>query len=230
MRTVAIIVAAGKGERVGAKLPKQFLNIGNKPILAHTLEKFEKARLVNEVVVVVSEDYLGFCSREIIDAYEFGKIKRVVSGGKHRQDSVFNGLKSIDSNIDIVLIHDGARPFVKSQKIDQIIRACQKDGSTILALPIKETIKRVEKGKVITTLDRSKIWSVQTPQAFPYKVILDAYKKAKKDKFIATDDSLLVERVGIEVRVIEGDNDNIKITTIQDLEMAEYLVGSKYKG
>jgi len=230
MKTVAIIVAAGKGERAGKKLPKQFLNLGGKPMLALTLERFEKARLISEIVVVVPESYLGFCSKEIVDVYRFAKVRKIVSGGKHRQDSVFSGLKSIDANADVVVIHDGVRPFVRSQEIDRIVRICQKEGPVIFALPVKETIKRVEEGKVMTTLDRSRIWSVQTPQVFPYKTILNTYKKANKDKFVATDDSLLVERMGIEVKVIEGDEDNIKITTTEDLKMAEYLINREFSG
>ncbi|HEX9916736.1 MAG TPA: 2-C-methyl-D-erythritol 4-phosphate cytidylyltransferase [candidate division Zixibacteria bacterium] len=224
MKTVAIIVAAGKGERIKSKLPKQFLNLGKKPILAHTIEKFEKSRLVDEIVVVVPKDYLSFCSKEIVDRFGFGKIGRIVSGGKERQDSVFRGLKAINSTMNIVLIHDGVRPLVKTQKINKIIEVCRKEGPVIFALPVKETIKRVEKNRVITTLDRNKIWAVQTPQAFSYQLIMHAYKEANKDKFIGTDDSQLVERMGIAVKVIKGDENNIKITTMDDLKIAEYLV------
>lgn len=223
MKTVAIIVAAGKGERIKSKFPKQFLNLGKKPILAHTIEKFEKSRFVDEIVVVVPKDYLSFCSKEIIDKFELSKVKKIVGGGKERQDSVLKGLKATKSNTDIVLIHDGVRPLVKTQKINKIIEICRKEGPVIFALPIKETIKRVEKNRVITTLDRNKIWTVQTPQAFPYQLIMHAYKEADRDKFIGTDDSQLVERMGIAVRVIKGDEDNIKITTMEDLKIAEHL-------
>ncbi|MCJ7508182.1 MAG: 2-C-methyl-D-erythritol 4-phosphate cytidylyltransferase [candidate division Zixibacteria bacterium] len=224
MKTVAIIVAAGKGERIKSKLPKQFLNLGKNPILAHTIEKFEKSRLVDEIVVVVPKDYLRFCSKEVIDKFELSKVKKIVGGGKERQDSVFKGLKATSSNTDIVLIHDGVRPLVKTQKINKIIEVCGKEGPVIFALPVKETIKRVEKNRVITTLDRNKIWAVQTPQAFPYQLIMHAYREADRDKFIGTDDSQLVERMGITVKVIKGDGDNIKITTMDDLKIAEYLV------
>jgi 2-C-methyl-D-erythritol 4-phosphate cytidylyltransferase len=224
LKTVAIIVAAGRGERIKTKTPKQFLNLADKPLLAHTIEKFEKSHLIDEIVVIVAKDYLGFCSKEVVDKFGFNKVKRVVSGGEERQDSVSKGLKVIDSNADIVLIHDGVRPVIKPQKINEIVKFCQKRGSVVFGLPVKETIKRVEENRVITTLDRNRIWAVQTPQVFPYKVIMDAYKKAEKDRFFGTDDSQLVERMGIEVRVIKGDEDNIKITTMEDLKIAEYLL------
>jgi 2-C-methyl-D-erythritol 4-phosphate cytidylyltransferase len=230
LKTVAIIVAAGKGERITTKIPKQFLRLIDKPLLAHTIERFEKSRLVDEIVVVVPRDYLSFCSKEIVDRFGFGKIGRIVIGGKERQDSVFRGLKAIDSKMDIVLIHDGVRPLVKTQKINKIIEFCRKEGPVLFALPVKETIKRVEENRVITTLDRSKIWTVQTPQAFPYQLIMHAYKEANKDKFIGTDDSQLVERMGIAVKVVEGDEDNIKITTMEDLKIAEYLLKNKSPG
>ena len=224
MKTIAIIVAAGKGKRIRSKLPKQFLSVGGKPILAYTIEKFDKSRLIDEIIVVIPRGYLNCCSNKIIDKFGFSKVKKIIIGGKERRDSVFKGLKIIDSNTDIVLIHDGVRPLVKTKKINEIVKFCQKHGPVILGLPIKETIKRVESGKAITTLDRNKIWAVQTPQAFPYKVIMHAYKEADKDKFVGTDDSQLVERMGIEVRVIEGDEDNIKITTAKDLKIAEHLL------
>lgn len=224
MKTVAIIVAAGKGERIRSKLPKQFLNLGKKPMLTHTIEKFEKSRLVDEIVVVVPKDYLRFCSKEIIDKFELSKVKKIVGGGKKRQDSVFKGLKATKSNTDIVLIHDGVRPMVRPRKIDQIIRLCQREGPVIFGLPLEDTVKRVEENKVAVTLDRNKIWRIQTPQAFPYQVIVRAYRRAQKEKVLGTDDSFLVERLGIDVKVIEGDQDNIKVTTKEDLKMTECLL------
>jgi 2-C-methyl-D-erythritol 4-phosphate cytidylyltransferase len=224
MKTIALIAAAGKSTRLKDRLPKQFIEIQDKPILAYTMEKFEKCDLVNEILLVVPEDYLGYCSTEIVDRFDFRKIKKIVSGGEERQDSVYNGLLAIPKNTSIVLVHDGVRPFISISKIEESINLCKEYKAVILALPVKETIKRIEDNYVVTTLNREKIWSVQTPQVFDYKILLDAYQKAKEDKFIGTDDSSLVERIGVRVRVLEGEYNNIKITTKEDLILAEQIL------
>jgi len=224
MKTVAIIVAAGKSIRLKDRLPKQFLEIANKPILAHTVEKFERCDLVDEILMVVPEDYLGYCSTEVVDRFDFRKIKMIISGGEERQDSVYDGLLAIPNNTSIVLVHDGVRPFVSVSKIEESINLCKEYKAVILALPVKETIKRVEDDYVVTTLNREKIWTVQTPQTFDYKLLLDAYQKAKEDGFVGTDDSSLVERIGVKIRVLEGEENNIKITTKEDLILAEQIL------
>lgn len=225
MKTVAIIVAGGIGKRIGeGNLPKQFLTLGDKPILAYTIEKFERCQLVNEIVLVVPEDYLGYCSQAIVDRYSFNKIKRIVCGGEERQDSIYKGLKACANNTLIVAIHDGVRPLISAEKISESIKLCQQKKAVILAVPVKDTIKRVEDGSVITTLDRGKLWLAQTPQVFKYKLILDAYEKAREDGFVGTDDSVLVERLGHQVAVLEGEYDNIKITTAEDLVIAEKIL------
>jgi len=223
MKTVAIIVAAGKSIRLKDRLPKQFLEIANKPILAHTVEKFERCDLVDEILMVVPEDYLGYCSTEVVDRFDFRKINKIVGGGEERQDSVYNGLLAIPNNTSIVLVHDGVRPFISVSKIEESINLCKEYKAVILALPVKETIKRVEDDYVVTTLNREKIWTVQTPQTFDYKLLLDAYQKAKEDGFVGTDDSSLVEKIGVKIRVLEGEENNIKITTKEDLILAEVI-------
>ena len=224
MKTVAIIVAAGKSIRLKDRLPKQFLEIANKPILAHTVEKFERCDLVDGILMVVPEDYLGYCSTEVVDRFDFRKINKIISGGEERQDSVYNGLLAIPNNTSIVLVHDGVRPFISVSKIEESINLCKEYKAVILALPVKETIKRVEDDYVVTTLNRENIWTVQTPQAFDYKLLLDAYQKAKEDGFVGTDDSSLVERIGVKIRVLEGEENNIKITTKEDLILAEQIL------
>jgi 2-C-methyl-D-erythritol 4-phosphate cytidylyltransferase len=229
LKTVAIIVAGGVGKRIGeGNLPKQFLKLGDKPILAHTIEKFESCELIDEIILVVPEEYLGYCSQAIVDRYSFSKIKKVVAGGEERQDSVYKGLKACANNTLLVAIHDGVRPFISQEKISESIKLCQVKKAVILAVPVKDTIKRVEDGSVITTLDREKLWLVQTPQVFEYKLILDAYEKAKEDDFVGTDDSVLVERMGYEVTVLEGEYENIKITTAEDLIIAEKILEMKH--
>jgi 2-C-methyl-D-erythritol 4-phosphate cytidylyltransferase len=221
MKVTAIIVAAGESKRIQNKVPKQFIEIGGKPVLAHTLESFEKCDKVDEILLVVSEDWLTYCSAEIVDKYGFMKIKKVISGGERRQDSVYRGLLAIPNNTSIVVIHDGVRPLVRASKITETIKMCQECKAVILAVPIKETVKRIEDGSVHTTLNRDRLWIAQTPQTFDYKILLDAFEKAKSDGFIGTDDASLVERLGIDVKIIEGDYDNIKITTPEDLILAE---------
>jgi 2-C-methyl-D-erythritol 4-phosphate cytidylyltransferase len=224
MKTKAIIVAAGKGERIGGNIPKQFIEIKKKPVLAYTIEKFEKCELVNEIVLVVPEDYMSFCSYNVIDVYDFRKVKRILSGGKERQDSVYKGLSALSENTDMVVIHDGVRPFISTQKIKESIELCEKQKAVILALPVNETVKRVEDEYVVTTLNREKLWIAQTPQVFEYKLILDAYKKAIDDGFVGTDDSSLVERLGFKVKVLQGEYENIKITTAEDLVLAGRMI------
>jgi 2-C-methyl-D-erythritol 4-phosphate cytidylyltransferase len=236
MKAIAIIVAGGQGKRIEGvhpegihpegihpegKLPKQFLMLKDKPILAHTVDRFERCELVDEIILVVPEDYLEYCSQAIVDKYGFKKVRKVICGGKERQDSVYLGLKACSNNTSIVVIHDGVRPLISPDKISESIKICQKKNAVVLAVPVKDTVKRVEHGNIITTLDRTKLWLTQTPQTFEYKLILDAYEKAKKDNFIGTDDSALVERLGYEVTILEGDYKNIKITTTEDLTIAE---------
>lgn len=223
MRTVAIIVAAGKGTRIDNKVLKQFIEIAGKPVVVHTLGKFELCSSVDEMLLVVPEDYLSY-SMEMVNKFNFKKINKIIPGGEKRQDSVYKGLLAIPHNTKIVMIHDGVRALVKVSRIVESIKLCRECSAVILAVPVKETVKRVEDFSVITTFDRERLWSVQTPQTFDYKLILDAYKKAKEDEFVGTDSSSLVERLGIEVKVIEGDYDNIKITTKEDLLFAQEIL------
>jgi len=230
LKTVAIIVAGGIGKRIReGNLPKQFLTLGDKPILAYTIDKFERCELIDEIILVVPEDYLGYCSQAIVDKYSFNKIKRIVGGGKERQDSVYQGLKACADSTSIVAIHDGVRPLISTEKISESIQLCQQKKAVILAIPAKDTIKRVEDGSVITTLDRNKLWLIQTPQVFEYHLILNAYEKAKEDDFEGTDDSALVERLGHQVTVLEGEYQNVKITTAEDLIIAEKFLETKQK-
>ena len=224
MNVRAIIAAGGRGERVGGSLPKQFIEIKKKPLLVYTVENFEKCERIDEIVLVVPEEYVGLSSYQIVDVFNFRKIRKIISGGKERRDSVYKALLSLPGNTDIVTIHDGVRPFISIEKIIKSIEMCKEDKAVILALPINETVKRVEDRFVITTLDREKLWVAQTPQTFEYKLILEAYKKAMEDGFIGTDDSSLVERLGFKVKILEGNYENIKITTPEDLALAERMI------
>lgn len=224
MKVTAIIVAAGKSKRIKDKTPKQFIEIGGKPVLCHTLQSFEDCTEVDEILPVVPEDWLAYCSAEVVDRYGFRKISKVISGGEKRQDSVYKGLLAAPKDTSIVLIHDGVRPLIRVSKITKSIELCKECKAVILAVPIKETVKRVEHECVHTTLNRERLWTAQTPQTFDCKLLLDAYEKAKSDGFVGTDDASLVERMGIEVKILEGDYDNIKITTPEDLILVEEIL------
>lgn len=224
MKVTAIIVAAGRSKRIKDRIPKQFMEIAGKPILCHTLQGFEDCKEIDEILPVVPEDWLAYCSAEVVDKYGYKKITKVISGGEKRQDSVHKGLLAAPKDTSIVLIHDGVRPLVRVSKIAKSIELCKECKAVILAVPIKETIKRVEGKSVHTTLNRERLWTAQTPQTFDYKLLLEAYEKAKLDGFRGTDDASLVERIGMEVKILEGDYDNVKITTPEDLILAEQIL------
>ncbi len=198
-------------------------------MLSHTLERFENCQEIGEILLVVAEDWLTYSSAEVVDRYGFKKVNKVVSGGEKRQDSVYKGLLAVPGDTSIVVIHDGVRPLIKTSTIAKTIESCRECKAVILAVRVKETVKRVEDGSVVTTLNRGRLWSAQTPQTFDYRVLLDAYEKAKSDRFTGTDDASLVERLGVEVMILEGDYDNIKITTREDLLLAEQIL-KKQKG
>jgi len=227
VKTVAIIPAAGSGIRMESKRAKQFLSLDGKPILALTLEPFQEST-VDAIILVVPLDDLEYCKKEIVERFGFTKVKKIVPGGKWRQDSVRFGLEATEGKYDLVLIHDGVRPLIKKRLIERVIKEAITNRAVITALPAKETVKEVnELRDVVKTYDRERVWMVQTPQAFRYQDILNAHHKALKEGWEeATDDALLVEKSGITVKVVEGSEKNIKVTTPDDLELARLLLRS----
>ncbi len=224
----AIIAAAGMSNRMKSKINKQFININGKPILAHTLEKFQRCRYIDEIIVVAKEDEINYCKKEIVKRYGFNKVTKIVRGGKERQDSVYNGILALDEKTDIVISHDGARPFVKIKNIVDSIKGASEYGACVVGTPVKDTIKFVKNGEEIdSTPNRNLLWAAQTPQAFKREILMAGYKKAIEDNFVGTDDSILVERLGIEVKIIMGSYENIKITTPEDIIIAESLLKDK---
>lgn len=223
MKNIAIIVCGGKGKRMGTDLPKQFLKLNNKPIIAHTIEKFQNCNIIDEIVVVINKDYEKYF-KEIISKYNFNKISNIVFGGKERFNSVYNGLISIKNENSIVVIHDGVRPFIKLKYIENIIEETKKNKACILGIGVKDTIKICENNTVLKTIRRENLFIIQTPQAFNYKLIKKAYEKALEEGFFGTDDSVLIENMGEKVKVIAGDYENIKITTPEDLKIGEALL------
>ncbi len=227
MKVAAIIAAAGVGLRMQSQIAKPYLLLAGKPILAHTLEVFETVREIQEVTVVAHPDDLEYCREEVIAPYGFKKVLRLVPGGKERQDSVYHALKALkqEDGLEIILVHDGVRPFITPEQIRRVIKAARSHGGAILGLPAQDTLKRVNpQGKVIHTMDRKDIWHIQTPQGFHADLLWRAFVEAYGRNFYGTDEASLVEEMGHPVAVIHGDPCNIKITTPEDLELAEALL------
>jgi 2-C-methyl-D-erythritol 4-phosphate cytidylyltransferase len=225
MNVAALIAAAGSGKRMGTGEKKPYLTLDGKPILAHTLSAFERCPLIDEVVLIVSKGDVRYAKVSIVQAFRCKKVGKVVEGGVRRQDSVWEGIKTLKGSYSLVMVHDGVRPFVSQEILENSIRETIHYGATVTAVPVKDTIKVVSKqAKVIETIDRSRVWAVQTPQTFKSDIVVMAYEKAFEDGFYGTDDSSLVERLGIKVKIIPGSYDNIKITTPSDLALGEAIL------
>lgn len=223
MKVIALIPAAGMGKRMGAGINKQYLLVAGIPIVAHTIAVFDSSPLVDEIYVISPLDEIPYCRSEVVDAHGFAKVRAIVPGGAERQHSVLNGLRAVVSpaDDDVVLIHDGVRPFVTTEIIERAIETARQTDGALVAVPVKDTIKVVVDGTIRETPPRENLWQAQTPQAFRYGVIRDAHERAATDGFLGTDDTSLVERLGKEVKVVMGDYRNIKITTPEDLILAE---------
>lgn len=219
----AIIVAGGSGTRFGGKTPKQFLEILGKPLIIHTLERFEKCPDINQIVLVLpSAQNSNFL--QIIDKYSIRKLVKIVTGGKTRAESVLNGLKSVPSKkTDIIAVHDGARPLVTPEEISACIKKANETGSAILVTSVTDTIKEIKNGIIVQTIDRNQLKRAQTPQCFRYEILKRAFEKADLTE-AATDESYLVEKLGLAVAIVEGSPKNLKITTQEDLKLAESLL------
>ena len=231
IKTVAIIPSAGSGVRMGEGKAKQFRNLCGKPLLAFTLEKFQACPEIDCIILVAPGEDLHFCEKSIVEEYGFNKVEKIVAGGKRRQDSVRIGLEATEGRFGLVLIHDGVRPLVEIGLIEDVVSATRKNRAVITAIPSKDTVKKVgEEGFVLKTCERELLWLVQTPQAFRYGDIMAAHEKALVEGWNnVTDDAFLIEKMGLPVKVIEGSEYNIKITTPHDMGVAEYLLKKKNK-
>ena len=222
---VAIVVAAGKGTRLGGDRPKQFLELDGVPVIIHTLRQFERCKQINEVITVLpAEDTAGFQS--LAQNFELTKVARVVTGGATRAQSVRHGLNAI-TEADIVAVHDGVRPFVTPEEIDEVVVAARKFGGAILTAPVPDTIKRVEEGRIVETIPRDELLRALTPQCFRFEVLRRAFEQLDRLESAGaeiTDESMLAERLGIEIVSVKGNARNVKITTIDDLKQAEALL------
>jgi 2-C-methyl-D-erythritol 4-phosphate cytidylyltransferase len=231
VKSYALIPAAGMGKRMGASINKQYLQLDGLPIVARTIAVFEQSPDIEAIFLVIPEAEIPYCREYVVSACGFRKVVEIVPGGKERQNSVMNGLRAMRRQLadeDVVVIHDGVRPLITPALLNESINvACMNDGA-LVAVPAKDTIKMVREGIVINTPDRESLWQAQTPQSFRYRVIYGAHQAAERDAFIGTDDASLVERCGGTVRIVRGDYRNIKITTPEDLVLAEsFLAGDR---
>ena len=203
---------------------KPYLNLGDKPILVHTIGVFDRNPVIDTISVIVDDADLEFCQSRVIAPNAFHKVGDLVGGGLTRQASVFNGLQSLPTDVDCVVVHDGVRPFVTDEVIFACIEAADEWGAAVAAVPVKDTVKVASAdGFIVDTPDREKLWAVQTPQAFRASVLADAHAMAQRKGVTATDDAMLVEQLGFKVKLVSGSESNLKITTPEDLIFAEAL-------
>jgi len=225
-KCTAIVLAAGQGKRMGTKVQKQYLEIDGKPVLYYSLHAFEKSEIIDEIILVVGENQSEYCKDEIVSKYGIGKVKKIVQGGAERYHSVWNGLQEVDDE-GYVFIHDGARPFVDEEILTRAYKDVQKCKACVIGMPVKDTIKLADRdGFVNETPERSLLWMIQTPQVFESGLVKKAYALLMEQKSIqVTDDAMVVEQMlGHKVKLTEGSYENIKITTPEDLDIAEIFV------
>jgi 2-C-methyl-D-erythritol 4-phosphate cytidylyltransferase len=228
MKAIALIPAAGMGKRMGAAVNKQYLMLNGMPIVAHTIALFENASFIDDIYLVIPEAEIPFCREIVVERYGFAKVRCIVPGGAERQNSVLNGLRAVADarDDDLVLIHDGVRPLVPLHVLEQALETAAAYDAALVAVPVKDTVKIVVDGIVRETPQRENLWLAQTPQAFRYGLIRAAHEAADAERFLGTDDAMLVERLGRDVHIVPGDYRNIKITTPEDLILAEAFIRS----
>lgn len=220
----AIILAAGKGARMNAGMNKQFMLLNGKPLLVHTLEAFQSCNAINSIILVVGKEELQLCKEQILDAYDFDKVDKLIPGGSERQQSVYNGIRSLE-DCSIVVIHDGARPVLSEGIIEKCIEGAKIYGAVSAGMPAKDTVKILnEENFVEYTPERGRVWVTQTPQAFKRDIIEKAHEMANIKGISGTDDAYLVENMGIKVKMIKGSYENIKVTTSEDIIIAEAIM------
>jgi 2-C-methyl-D-erythritol 4-phosphate cytidylyltransferase len=223
MKVTAIIAAAGAGRRMKADRPKQLFVLNNTPILIYTIRKFDVCRLIDSVIVAAPRESVDEI-RALVSAAGFSKPISVIQGGDRRQDSVSTALGHLDPDVTVVAVHDAVRPFVSVEEIEAVVQKAAKDGAAILAVPIVDTVKQVEKDVIDATLAREHLVLAQTPQAFRVEILREAFERARKDEYYGTDESSLVERMGRSVCIVRGSERNIKITRPTDLVLARVLL------
>lgn len=224
MKVGAIIPAAGRGTRIGAVRPKQFLELRGKPLIHYTLKIFSSCEAIDYVILVMPQIDVNESEDDWLN--EYGVVRKVVAGGHQRQDSVYKGFHALEGSTEIVVVHDGVRPFATPQMITDTIEAAKHHGAAITAIPVSDTIKKVTDGFVDRTVSRDGLWRVQTPQAFQYGLLQKAFEKATTDSYYGTDEGALVEYLGSQVKIVPGSELNIKITRKEDLILGESLLST----
>ena len=227
----AIVLAAGRGTRMGTKIQKQYLDLCGKPVLYYSLHAFQESPLIDEILLVTGEQEIEYCRKEIVEKYQLTKVRKILAVGAERYLSVWNGIQAAE-NKGCLFIHDGARPFVDGEMIERVYEQVQKEKACVVGMPVKDTIKIAdEKEYVQTTPDRSTVWMIQTPQVFSYDIVKGAYEMLMREQQISvTDDAMVVEQMlNHPIRLVYGSYENIKITTPEDLEMAEVFLKRRKK-
>ncbi len=228
MKVHVLVPAAGAGRRVGASVKKQYLALGERPLLAVTLARLADQPHITAIHIIAPQAELDYCRSEVVERHALKKIAGVVSGGAERQDSVRNGLLACAAEAeDIVLIHDGVRPFFPQEQIPVLLDAAVTHGAALLAVPAQDTVKEVVAGRVLRTVDRSRLWLAQTPQAFRFGLVLEAHQRANREGYRGTDDASLIEWCGWPVAVIPGSAYNLKVTTAADLALLRALLAAE---
>lgn len=223
-----IVPAAGLGRRMGGTTAKQYLPLAGVPLLVHTLQRAAAEAVVEDIILVVPPDQVDWCREEIVKRYRLEKVSRVVAGGRERQDSVYQGLRQLPPNCEWVAVHDGARPLLPYGLLSRVAAELGRFQAVIAAVPVTDTIKSASPDQLVTaTLDRRQLWAVQTPQGFWAPLLIRAHRAAREEGFYATDDSALVERLGVKVKIVMGSYQNLKVTTGEDLERAELLLAGR---
>ena len=221
---VAIVPAAGQGARMGSHTPKQYLTLGEIPILVYSLQILQQVPDIHQIILSVPDRDREFCRQEIVQAHHLSKVSQVIAGGRRRQDSVRHGILAISSLPEIVVVHDGVRPFIHEQMVKDVIASARRVGGAVAAMPIHDTVKRVgSDGLIQETLKREELWQVQTPQAFRYDWLREGHRRAQEENWDVTDDASIIERMGYPVSVVEGSCLNIKITKPEDLILGKAI-------
>lgn len=231
-KCIAILLAAGRGKRMGSDIPKQYILLKDKPILYYSLNQFQKCDFIDEIILVTGKEEISFCKKNIVDKYSFNKVTNIIEGGKERYHSVYYALQTI-KECNYIFVHDGARPFIENDMIRKLYRAVKEHDACVVGVKTKDTVKVAdEEGFISITPDRSKIWNVQTPQVFQWDIIKRAYDRLMKiDCDQVTDDAMVVETMlNHKVKLVEGDYQNIKVTTPSDLVIANAFLDEKNSG
>lgn len=223
-----LIPAAGQGKRMESSVKKPYLMLDDKPILSHTIDGFEQNSVIDEIFVIVDESDFMVCREKALMPFRYRKVRELVAGGETRQASVFSGLRALSDDVDFVVIHDGVRPFINDKIIFECLEAAAEWGAAVSAVPVKETIKVANEELFVDhTPQRDQLWQVQTPQVFRKSLIVEAHKKAIHDRIDAPDDAALVENLGSLVKLVMGSYKNVKLTTPEDLRIAETLLNDR---